>query len=83
MQLAAIMLGVCFGLSVFNWRIEMKKLRDFECANCGHCFEEFTLDDVTSIQCKSCGSRASRLVSAARYFDNTTGGSPSTNYKKV
>ena len=60
----------------------MKKLRDFECANCGHCFEEFTLDDVISIQCKSCGSLASRLVSAARYFNNTTGGNPSTNYNR-
>ena len=58
----------------------MKKIRDFECANCGK-FERLVTDKQSSLVCK-CGDNAYRLVSAARYFNNTTGVSPSTNYKK-
>ena len=58
----------------------MRKLRDFLCANCGK-FERLVTDKQSSLVCK-CGDNAYRLVSAPRCFNNTTGGSPSTNYKR-
>jgi hypothetical protein len=53
----------------------MKKIRTFNCKNCGT-FERLISDDVRLLECK-CGGVANRSISAARYFSNTTGRSPS------
>ena len=53
----------------------MKKLRIFLCVS-GVKIERLVEDDVTKIKCK-CKSEAVRVVSAAKYFSNTTGKSPS------
>ena len=53
----------------------MKKLRDFECVDCGT-FEQFVRDNRKTVICK-CGNIADRKISAAKYFQNTTGKSPS------
>ena len=53
----------------------MLKLRDFQCA-CGVVIEDLVKDDTKEVQCK-CGKSAPRKVSAARYYGNTVGSSPS------
>ena len=53
----------------------MLKLRDFKCS-CGAVIEDLVKDDTKEIQCK-CGKKAALKVSAARYYDNTVGSSPS------
>jgi len=53
----------------------MKKLRQFKCDSCG-VIERLVIDSVIVTKC-SCGERAKRIMSAARYFGNTTGRSPS------
>jgi hypothetical protein len=55
----------------------MKKLRDFNCSNCG-VFEKFVPDTKLVVLCK-CGDQAHRLVSAPRCFQNTVGKSPSSS----
>tara|TARA_B110000908_G_C10040368_1_gene351510 strand:+ start:201 stop:350 length:150 start_codon:yes stop_codon:yes gene_type:complete len=42
-----------------------------------HLTEALTKDDKLEIICGECGSVAERLISAGRYFSNTTGKSPS------
>jgi hypothetical protein len=54
----------------------MKKIRHFQCLN-KHLTEALTKDDKLEIICGECGSVAERLISAGRYFSNTTGKSPS------
>lgn len=54
----------------------MKKLRLFRCGSCGKQYEKLVGDDVQAIECE-CKAKAARIVSAARYFGNTTGKSPS------
>jgi len=54
---------------------KMKKLRNFQCPKCG-VFEVFSEDNKLSAKCE-CGETAKRITSAARYFGNTTGKSPS------
>jgi hypothetical protein len=53
----------------------MKKMRRFNCNYCGT-FERLVVDDTKRLECK-CGKLAERLISAGRYFSNTTGRSPS------
>ena len=53
----------------------MKKIRQFNCNYCGT-FERLVVDDTKRLECK-CGKLAERLISAGRYFSNTTGRSPS------
>ncbi len=53
----------------------MLKLRDFKCS-CGAVIEDLVRDDTKQITCK-CGKIAALKVSAARYYDNTVGSSPS------
>lgn len=52
-----------------------KKIRSFKCIN-GYTFDRMVTDDVLKVRC-DCGEVANRIVSAARYFSNTTGKSPS------
>ena len=59
----------------------MRKIRDFECANCGK-FERLVTDKQSSLVCK-CGDNAYRLVSAPKVKGNTVGLSPSFSSKKV
>ena len=51
-----------------------KKIRSFQCK--GYKFDRMVTDDVLKVKCE-CGETANRIVSAARYFSNTTGKSPS------
>ena len=53
----------------------MKKIRTFKC-NKNHVTETLADDLQLKIFC-DCGRVADRIVSAARYFSNTTGKSPS------
>jgi len=53
----------------------MKKLRKFKCKS-GAIIEKFANDDQNSVKC-NCGDTAIKIVSAARYFNNTVGKSPS------
>ena len=53
----------------------MKKIRTFQCAN-GYKFDRMVKDDIKEVKCE-CGEKAARIISAARYFGNTTGKSPS------
>lgn len=59
----------------------MRKYRDFKCNDCELIFEKRVLDEVRQISCE-CGGVAIRRVSAARYFKNTVGGSPSASSRK-
>lgn len=54
----------------------MKKLRNFECDQCG-VFERFAKDNDNHVKCE-CGLLAFRMLSAPKYFSNTTGKSPAT-----
>lgn len=54
----------------------MKKLRRFKCGACHKQYEKLVEDDVKSIECE-CKAKAARTVSAAKYFSNTVGKSPS------
>jgi len=54
----------------------MKKMRHFQCKN-KHLTEALAKDDKLQIICGECGLVAERVISAARYFGNTTGKSPS------
>jgi len=53
----------------------MNKLHNFHCKQCGT-FERFAKDNDRVVKCE-CGKDAKRIASAARYFGNTTGKSPS------
>jgi len=57
----------------------MKKIRDFKCDTCGHKFEAFVIDVQEMIACVKCGAEAYKKMSAARYFGNTVGKSPSAS----
>jgi len=59
----------------------MKMLRNFKCSS-SHITEKFAEWDVLTVECKECGEAAAKMLSAPRCFGNTTGGSPSTNYKR-
>jgi len=59
----------------------MKKLRNFQCSNTNEIFERRVEDEITIIKC-ACGSEAKRIISAGRYFSNTTGRSPSAATRK-
>ena len=52
----------------------MKKLRNFNCPNCGT-IERLVVDTVTVVKC-DCGKEIKRTLSAPRYFGNTSGKSP-------
>ena len=52
-----------------------KKIRSFKCIN-GYKFDRMVTDDIKTVNCE-CGEQAKRIPSAARYFSNTTGKSPS------
>ncbi len=54
----------------------MKKLRRFKCGSCQRQYEQLVEDDVIKVECE-CKREAVRVVSAAKYFGNTTGKSPS------
>jgi len=53
----------------------MKKIRNFKCET-GAIIERLVKDDCKSTLCK-CGEVAIKTISAARYFSNTVGKSPS------
>ena len=53
----------------------MRKLRNFACKT-GTIIERLVDDSVIKVKC-TCGSKAAKTVSAARYFSNTVGKSPS------
>ncbi len=53
----------------------LKKLRKFKCKT-GEVIERFAHDDQNEVKCK-CGEVAAKTISAARYFSNTVGKSPS------
>ena len=59
----------------------MKKIRYFKCKN-NHETERFIDDHIKEVECEECGSIAKRMLSAPRCFGNTTGRSPSANYKR-
>jgi hypothetical protein len=54
----------------------MKKLRLFKCQECGEQAERFVKDEVQTVKCE-CLAIMTRQVSAAKYFGNTVGKSPS------
>jgi len=54
----------------------MKKIRNFKCGSCQAHYERLEDDEVRVIDCK-CGAKATRLLSAPKCFQNTTGKSPS------
>lgn len=58
----------------------MKKFRAFQCES-GEVIEKYVHDHVSTLTC-ACGKSMKRIVSAPRYFSNTTGRSPSANYSK-
>jgi hypothetical protein len=60
----------------------MKKIRQFKCQVCDEYSENYVEDNVKEFMC-DCGGVKLRMISAPRYFNNTTGKSPSSNYKKV
>jgi hypothetical protein len=53
----------------------MKKLHNFKCKQCG-VFERLVNDNDRKVKC-DCGKVADRTASAAKYFQNSTGRSPS------
>lgn len=53
----------------------MKKLRKFDCVNCGES-EHFVKDDEVTVNC-NCGRKAVKKLSAPKYWGNTTGKAPS------
>jgi len=57
----------------------MKKIRYFKCTK-GYKFERMVTDDILEVKCE-CGDKAVRLLSAPRYFSNTTGKSPGAIYR--
>lgn len=59
----------------------MKKFRNFKCESTGEVFDRRVVDEVTVVKC-NCGSEAKRIISAGRYFSNTTGRSPSAASRK-
>ena len=52
-----------------------RKIREFKC-ECNKSFDKLVYDDTHTYKCE-CGQDANRVLTAARYFDNTTGKSPS------
>ena len=58
----------------------MKKLRMFKCKS-GVTVERLVVDDVTSVKC-DCGEQATKAITSTRYFQNTTGKSPSASCLK-
>lgn len=59
----------------------MKKIRYFKCHN-EHVTERWVEDEITIVACSECKEEAKRMLSAPRSFGNTTGKSPSSNYKR-
>jgi len=57
----------------------MKKIRQFKCKTCNEYTEHFVKDDAKEIQC-DCGGVKIKMLSAPRYFNNTTGKSPGAKY---
>lgn len=56
----------------------MKKFRWFHCDSCKAKSEHRVEDGVKTVKCK-CGEDAVKMLSAPKYFGNTTGKSPSVN----
>jgi hypothetical protein len=59
----------------------MKKYRNFQCSNTNEIFERRVEDDITIVKC-ACGNEANRIISAGKYFSNSTGRSPSAATRK-
>ena len=59
----------------------MKMLRSFKCSN-NHITEKFAEQDDLIAICEECNEVATKMISAPRSFGNTTGKSPSSNYKR-
>lgn len=55
----------------------MKKIRYFYCNKCDSTKDCFVADDTHVVNCSVCGSEMTRLLSAPKCFQNTTGKSPS------
>lgn len=54
----------------------MKKIRTFKCSECKASFDRMVNDNELIVNCE-CSGLANRTLSAARYFGNTVGKSPS------
>ena len=54
----------------------MKMLRNFKCLN-NHITEKFTEQDELIVICEECKEVATKILSAPKCFQNTTGKSPS------
>lgn len=54
----------------------MKKIRSFKCESCELEFERMVTDQTKKVKCH-CEGKATRQLSAPRYFSNTVGKSPS------
>jgi len=61
----------------------MLKYRDFRCQVCGAWSERMVKDEVKEIECLKCAGVASRMLSAPKCFQNTTGKSPSASSLKT
>lgn len=59
----------------------MRKIRYFRCSG-NHITEHLVEDDALIVECEKCNEEATRMISAPRCFNNTTGKSPSSNYTK-
>ena len=66
---------------IYTLGVNMKKLRYFKCDACSASTERLVKDSELTVKCE-CRGEAKRMLSAPRCFDNTTGGSPSSNYKR-
>jgi putative FmdB family regulatory protein len=58
----------------------MLKFYDFRCSSCG-VFEKMVKTETKELECK-CGNVATRMLSAPKCFQNTTGKSPSASPRK-
>lgn len=48
-------------------------LREFECTECGHKFEEFQADEDEKVECPECGAEAERVqISLSTYGKNSS-----------
>mgnify|MGYP003671176854 CR=1 FL=1 len=55
----------------------MIRIQIFKCQKTNEVFDKLMRSDDKTILC-NCGAQASRLLSAPKYFGNTTGKSPAT-----
>ena len=60
----------------------MLKFRDHRCQTCLKITERMMRDNIKNILCE-CGGVATRILSAPKCFQNTTGRSPSASNIKV